>query len=513
MFFRLKLLLILLCAAFLGIADVCEAVIMQKGGLRVQAKVQTMGIWRTTSAPDTNPIPITGGDLVQQRNTVMLEWDHQLGNIIGDLGFHYYLQPRAFYDGVWDYGPSEFSDEETREKYGFYNQDQIDDLKKDLELFIGYGDLTFRDAFLRVGRQVFQWGEMSTIRILDDCIPVDYQSLGVDLEERLVPMDLVRGSYTIFDVGPFASMSFEGYYIPGSIDDKWGADFISGSHIDPPIGRRSGPSPLSVVENYTDDDRFGVRIGAMIGELQLYLAAYRKYSDAPAVRYIQPMKYGFPSARPYLEKVIEPVDVYGGSFNYYLASVDSVLRGEFGYFKDTPLTYGGLLGPAINAGHPVPLPPGFPSSYYITSGDVHHHDVIKWGIAVDKDFVFQTLNPWESFRTTVEFINRSIMDYDSKMTYPWPDPETGQPITVDRNDFSVVSVISTRYFDTKLNPRITLIYDISTQTFMCLPAIDFSNGGYLHFEIGYQFTASGTYEGMGYLKNNDEVTLKLTYYF
>ncbi|MCG8633094.1 MAG: hypothetical protein MI863_04655, partial [Desulfobacterales bacterium] len=57
------------------------------------------------------------------------------------------------------------------------------------------------------------------------------------------------------------------------------------------------------------------------------------------------------------------------------------------------------------------------------------------------------------------------------------------------------------------------IYDISTQTFMFLPAVILSNGGNLNFEIGYRYTASDTYEGLGFLKDNDELTLKLTYYF
>ena len=449
-----------------------------------------MGIWRTQTTPETNPIPIEAGEMVQQRNTIMVEVDHDMGKVAGDLALRYYLQPRAYYDGVWDYGPDVFSDDDTRSQYGFDNREQIDDLKKDLEFFLGFADLSYNDAFLRLGKQVFQWGEMSTVRILDACIPTDNQSLGVDLEERLVPLTLARGGYTFFDVGPASSMTIEGYYINGGIDDTYGEDIIDGSAVVPPTGRSSSPSSLETEEDFTDDDRYGIRLGAMFGDTQLYLAHYRKYSDSPSVQLIMPS-----GAMPYIQKSTETIDVFGGSFSRFFSSFDGVIRGEIGYFVDEPMTYGSDSSPAVN------------------NGEVPHHDVLRWGVAVDKNWVLPALNPLREFVTTLELVGTSIQNYDSRLTYSWPDPETGEAIKVQRHNFKMVAVASTEYYDGKLNPRFSAIYDISTQTFMFLPAVILSNGGNLNFEIGYRYTASDTYEGLGFLKDNDELTLKLTYYF
>ena len=204
------------------VPSVCMAILVDKkqGKWSLLGRLKLEATFRTVDAPDNNPIPIEAGDLVTQRNLLFLEWRHDLGNITSWLSFNYFLQFRFFYDSAWDVGPDVLKDDGTRNFYLFDNRDVIDDLKWDADLFIGYFDLASGPVFLRVGRQVMSWGEMTTLRILDGINPTDNTSLAVDLLERLVPLFMARVNLAFDYVGPFSSVSLDPPLVLWNLQDS-----------------------------------------------------------------------------------------------------------------------------------------------------------------------------------------------------------------------------------------------------------------------------------------------------
>ncbi len=460
--------------------------VSKSGKFRMQGKIQVMGVMRTSDSADTTPVPIESGDLIQQRNTLMLEIRHNLGEVKGiELG--YYLLPRVYYDGIWDYGPDVFSDENLRrDEYGLTNTEQISDEKWDAEIFHGYLDINRDSSYMRLGRQVFQWGEMTTLRILDACIPTDNQSIAVDLEERLYPLWLARVGHSMFDLGPFSTASIEGYYVPGAIEDDYGEETIMGSYIMPPIGRNNPSPPGGYVKNETDDDRYGVRLGFTLGELGIYLAHFNKYYDSPS-----PVLY---QDDYHVEMVIDTIDVYGGSFNYYTPMLDIVIRGEYGLFLDEGRTVAHSLSHATSLDE-------------LSTFDIH-----RYGVAIDKNIPLRWLNPYKDIRTTLEYIGSTIKDHDDQMTYPWLDPDTGERVYVDENANQLVLVLNTEYANESLVPTLVFIYDIGPKTFLVVPKIEYKIN-YFTVSASYRHVESDTYQNMGFLQNDNEFSLKLTYFF
>ena len=67
--------------------------------------------------------------------------------------------------------------------------------------------------FLRIGRQNLSWGETDAFRLLDQINPLDASFGGflVSLDDRRVPLDMVRAVYSFEDVGPFSELNIESY--------------------------------------------------------------------------------------------------------------------------------------------------------------------------------------------------------------------------------------------------------------------------------------------------------------
>ena len=523
-------------------------------------KLKAETTFRTRSTPDNNPIPIEAWDMTSQRNLLFLEFRHDLGDVTKWLELSYYLQGRVFYDGVWDYGPSIFSSDRERAKYLLDNRDQINDLKWDADLFIGYLDMTSGPFFMRVGRQVMSWGEMSTLRVMDAINPTDNSSLAVDLLERLVPLFMVRTNMAFDNVGPFDSVSIQGYYVPGAIDNTSGEDIIDGSPMLPPIGRdKPGDflSTLKLVSDVVDDDltsdRYGVKLGLMFKGLDLSFAYFRTYSDQPVpnldISAFQPVylnfrtfpfgSFGQPdfllSALNWAlgnQKLkvlldVEPVDVYGGSFNYYLSKIDTVVRGEVAFYKNVPKMTAGSV-PALaeglaqkifipGIGSLAPIVPLLPPSLTelvlpFSTGTVATFDVLKYGLGFDKWMKIPPLNR-EDFMFILEYVGTWTTDYrKNTILKPWYEPNDD---VIYETEFSntFVLITNTNYFNGNLTPQLVAMFEVEPRALSLIPSVRYEWRKF-QFEASYFFTVSDNYNGnLGMLETRDEVSLSVTLNF
>ena len=219
----------------------------------------------------------------------------------------YTLVFRAAYDGVYDYGPAEY-----RTNYQYHNpalivpfgntplniaatRGRLRDVASHRErLFQAFVEGDFGDLFLRFGRQILAWGETDVFRLLDNINPIDNSFGGflIPLDERRVPLDMLRASYAIPHIPgiPFYEMFLEGF---GAIDKKVA--------FDPGIPQGSpwqlpNFAPSNTLETVRDvpaanfhHARGGVQFKfstpmPLIQEAQFGIAHYYTYLDTPAVQ-------------------------------------------------------------------------------------------------------------------------------------------------------------------------------------------------------------------------------------
>jgi len=206
------------------------------------------------------------GHLRQNRFYVEAEWDHDLDSLmksfgplplLADLPFKiddlkYHLTYRGEGEGVYNWGPSEFrtSDAYRQLLSGQPTWNDLDgppngsnvstvynpprsctlDTCPDIpqarhklrhvatvrnRLFQAYADMSIGDLFIRAGRQILVWGETDAFRLIDNINPVDSSFGGflISLDERRVPLDMIRASYRVGEYGDVISEAqLEGFF-------------------------------------------------------------------------------------------------------------------------------------------------------------------------------------------------------------------------------------------------------------------------------------------------------------
>jgi len=498
--------LLLAAALILGAVGRSHAIYVNKSNtIFVQGKFNTLATLRTADAPDTNMIPIDAGDLVQHRTTLIIDLKHDLGEFFRDTTVSYYVQGRAFYDGVWDYGPSSFSSDPKRHRLGLHNGSEIDDEKWDVELFQGYVDMNWGGFSARIGKQALSWGEMSVLRIFDGSNPLDNQSVGVDLEERILPLGMLKLLYATYDLPFLESSSFEGYYIP-SLEDYSGEEIIAGSAIMPPIGRYSSDNPyppLPFVEREIDDPRYGIRVGGILGDLQANLGYYRKYADVAGSRlHTSPIcidvmgSCQMAEAPDSIEFITEVVDVFGGTFNYYWPTLDVVVRGESAYYVGEPMQVEGV---------------NVPADY--SAGRIPDYDVVRYGLAFDKNVRISLLNNNKDFVLKFEYIGAKIVNFNDGTLWGWDDPDSGKTLYKNEYNNQFVFIAANDWLSGNIEFQFTSIYNVEAEALLLIPKVILSRHGNAELSLSYRHTEAGTYKGIGYLQDANEAQFGFSYFF
>jgi hypothetical protein len=254
----------------------------------LRARIYSQGSIRVEDSSATT-VPVTeAGQLIQHRNFFNPELDAKLTSYLNwmkggaldwlmpdDLRFR--IAGWGFYDGIYDYGTSQFNTQErilnasfnngvqcpnrtasgaclTVKPGGWFTMGpniklqkaggtfpnltpstfgtvfpgyQVDnprsiygDTERVNELYLSYSKGPF---FLRFGRQSISWGESDTIALLDQSNPFDL-TLGApgffeDIDEARIPLYTARASYNLFDsLGPLSSGFVESYWVPGDLD-------------------------------------------------------------------------------------------------------------------------------------------------------------------------------------------------------------------------------------------------------------------------------------------------------
>jgi hypothetical protein len=489
----------------------------------------------------------------------------------------YHLTFRGEYEGVYDYGPSEFR---TAEQYVTgpssdpnvtLPDNPITGLSVDVlnarrrlrdigshraRLFQAFIDAEFGDLFIRFGRQNLSWGETDAFRLLDQINPLDSSFGGflIPLDERRVPLDMLRVKYFLGSYGPFEEAFIEMY---GAIDDDVSFDpgAAQGSAWTlPNLGK-----PSSAILNQTTspsrtftDMRGGGRlvwnmsVDSFTGTFSF--AHYYTYFDTPTVEVtVQP---GFPliafpdgySSHTFLRP--QRGQITGGtatfSVPYELAqklflSGEPVIRTEFAFFRDEPRYRQEELDPFLFHSNQRQRCRGVTAPLDCLANGRRTGNSVNLVIGIDHNQYIRFLNPNQTFFLTTQFFYKHLLDAADRKNIPGapfvksgevlPVPDfitdgiisVGQPLEPvfvrhPTDQFLQTFVVATQYRSGTIVPAAAVFYDWEG-AWVFQPGVTFIYDPF-RFSVDYSFLTAGQLKGssgVSLLRDRDNVYFRIEY--
>lgn len=428
-------------------------------------------------------------------------------------------------------------------------------------LFQAYFEGSVGNLFWRIGRQVWSWGETDGFRLLDQINPIDSSFGGflISLDERRVPLDMLRLEYRIGDIGPISELSLHLY---GAVDNKVG--FAPGTPAGSPwtlpnLGKPSATTRgIQIKPSRTlSDIRGGGRFYFNLFDATFSLAHYYTYFDTPALQvYVrdQNLDLGqikFPLSTfndGYSAHAVQTaplVQVTGASTTFAVESLYSVVRSEFAYFRNEPRFRQSRIDPFTfvlsqpSIGQHVTDPTtGEPA---ITGGR-ELGDSINYVLGADVNQYIRFLNPYQTFFFSTQIFYKHLVNavdsgpicLDAKCTrkasvqegevLPVPQANiayTGQEslgaveprfIRQSTDQFLQTLFIGTSYLSGQLSPGLTIFYDWSG-AFVYQPAFTVSHDPW-RFSMSYSILDAGTLKGnsgVSLLRDRDNVLFQVEY--
>jgi len=431
------------------------------------------------------------GHLRQSRYFVEAELRHNLDRLIkegfgpltllNELPFRmrnvkYNLTGRFEYDGVYDYGPAEY-----RTAFQYYNEElvppfsgrtaNIGAARQTLRntavfrarLFQAFIEADMGPLWLRFGRQILAWGETDAFRLLDNINPLDNSFGGflVPLDERRVPLDMLRASYQIpdIDVLPIFDTYLEGF---AAIDNATSIDpgIPNGSPWQLPNSLPSASTKFTKSlppTNFTHT-RGGVQFKFSsplppLDDAQIGLAQYWTYLDIPAVQtFVQgdpnsglffPLAIQQGPAQNFLALAVQSVpstSITGASMTtsipaqyvrYIGLSGEPILRTELAYFHREPRFTQSQLDPFVYALGSCGSGGRLNGNGFCTGGR-RLGDSWNFALGFDINQFIRWLNPHQSVFVTTQFFYKHLNGAAKRRVIPPVGSYIpGQPVLFD----------------------------------------------------------------------------------
>lgn len=476
----------------IGIGSANAAWLNREKTIEVKGKLQSRVSVSTEDTEGFTSPEADAWNFVQHRNLAYLEFNHQLDPIgWGDIDLQYHLLGRFLYEGVYDYGADEYQDVKER------NRDEIEDFQTDADLWEGYADITKGAAFVRIGRQSLAWGETDLFRLLDNVNPLDntYGGLYEDLDDRRIPLWMLRSNYNFDKVGPIQNFMIEGYWVPGFVDMEIAPFAPAGTRYAYPLPDIAPFENVIVKpEKEMKNSRYGIRHTGILGENLNYTIAYmRTILDTFGAR----IKTDFASTFEQ-ELVYDPIDIVGASMNYYSAPIDTIFRAEVACFFDEA-----VFIPELNMSPLYTLSPG--------SGTIPEKDILRYMVGVDKFMFIRFLNPNNMFFLSFQYFGQYVIDHDDRMRQAVPLPPAGDTFPKAKElEHQFTFTANTNYMQGKIEPQIAIAADVRGAWFI-QPQVNFKIDP---FRLLVQYNMIfGEETSFGLLKDRDQLTVALSFLF
>lgn len=545
------------------------------------------------------------GHVRQLRTFLEASWDHDLDRHIKkgwgpfsllralpfDLrGVGYHLAFRGEYEGVYDIGPSEFRTAKENRKLDFpltgtMPEDAIAKQRRDLRnvgshrerLFQAYVEARIGDVHARLGRQILAWGETDAFRLLDNINPLDFSFGGflLPLDERRVPLDMLRLSYTIGRMGPLSEMYLEGFI---ALDDAvtWDPGIPAGS----PWGLPTLGLPNTLVypvidepDANFDDARGGLQFKFNsdmpgVGDVTFGVAHFYTFLDLPAAQMKlargaaagipaffpddDPDGAGFPTddtngdgipdrtvgaiAKLYADAARTQISGASATFalpQHLAQSVgiagEPIVRMELAYFHDEPryrqIDFEPLL--VLNSEECRQTRPGG-----ICAGKRRLGDSWNFVLGVDVNHYIRWLNPDQSFFFSTQFFYKHLLDAAKRKPLPRfgalsgivdgeiaPVPAYLYTPTLQFkmahnpvDQYLQTFIAATSYYSGQINPALILFYDWYG-AFVAQPQVTLSRDP-LRFTMSYSMIEASEIKGasgISILRDRDNVLFQIEY--
>ncbi len=503
-----------LCCALViaGLAGSARAVYIDADRtFEVTGKVQSRVSIRLQDSEGFTAPPISVGNLVQWRNIAYLEINHDLKKLQGqvdilkplewlELSAKYHLVGRFMYDGIYDFGPQAFRDVKDRDK------ENITSFGHQYDLWAFYVDLSRGPAFFRFGKQNLAWGETDVFRLLDQINPLDgtFGGFFEDLDDRRIPLWMLRGSYNFGVLGPIDSFTVEGFWVPGNWD----------AHVSPlsPYGTAYSiplPPPSPMLQQRTlypaktmSNSRWGVRVMAMLWGMNLSVAHYKTFMDLPTPLFVVEPDPA-PIGTTYQELHFDDIQITGASMSFWESWTDTVVRAEAAWFWSEA-----VFIPEINtplAPLPVPIPgiPGIPQT-----GQIPEKDFLRAMIGLDKNVWIRPLNKSQTFVVSLQYFAQWVPDYDSRMMQSVPMYPDFSYAAVKEVEGQFTMLVNSTYLNGKVTPQMVLGYDVRG-AWLIQPSVSLLREP---FRLMIQYSAiTGNFTGMGIFRDRDQISFSLSY--
>lgn len=524
--------------ALLGIAATGEAFYIDKEKtFEISGKASTRATLRMQGSEGFTYPETDLGDLVQHRNLGLIEVDHDLKNLVDEIGIlypfraldmevKYHLLGRFLYEGIYDYGPRAY------QKVAENDPENFRQFKQSYDLWEAYADFSRGPLFLRIGRQILAWGETDVFRLLDGINPLDNTFGGFfeDLDDRRIPLWMLRSSVNFGDLGSLHTITLEGFLVPGPLDAHVSPWSPYGSPYAAPLPEFIAPAiRIKTPSRAWSESRWGARLQALIGSnLNVSIAHYQTFLDMPSLRSViignPPVLADLNSLQMWGE--FPEVRITGGSFNYWESLTDFVIRGEVAWFWGNPvfipeMTSALFYGPQIELPDPVldalaevlgldirdlglrglPLNP--------KSGTVPRKDMLKYMIGFDKNIWIRPLNRKNVFFVSGQYFGRYVPKFDRRMRqaaliypslkdYPYED----------RFEHTFTLLVSSTYMKGNFLPQVSAAYD-PQGSIMVQPQVTYIWEP-LRFMVQYT-NIMGSWNSMGFFRDRDQISVVVSY--
>lgn len=492
----------LVVAVFLGsvmtqsLSHATEYFFLGENPLEVKGKLDARASIRADKPEGWTFPKVAEGNLIQQRNLALIELNQTLAKQTETTGeIKYHIVGRALYDGVYDYGPKGFKDVRNN------NKEEIDDFKKDAQVWEAYFDYTKGPVFFRVGRQNLSWGETDIFRLLDRINPLDDTFGGTfeDLDDRRIPIWMVRGMYNFGNVGPVSALTLEGFFNPGMGEQKVAPYAPYGTAYAFPTPPPSIPTRIHTPEKTFDSSRMGIRLGGVIGDnYNFSLAQYRTLALTSYASDIPPAVVTFDPSAPggpaFQDIYYKNVWITGASLNFYEPHLKGVVRSEVAWFWKEP-----VFIPQINA----PLLFG-----NFESGKIPEKDVLRYMVGFDKNFWVRSLNDKSMMNVFLQYFAEYYPSFDDRQRIPLNKFPNGEFMNQVRYDQKITLIGYTSYMEGTLTPQLAVAYD-PRRAWLVIPSIEKKYDPW-GFKLAYSGIWGKEDVSLGILRDRKQVSFNIT---
>ena len=485
------------------------------------------------------------GQMIQERNLVDGEVYHDVKRWAGSgmpffdkLGYRFRI--KYFYDALYDFGPHQWSSPRTTAQHGNPIPSVQASLYRGIKtaqhyntqhdpIWNAYIEGAKGPVFLRVGRQDLAWGETDGFRLLDMIEPLDGRfgfPLVEDLDDRRIPLWMVRGTINLGTWGPFSNTTIDSFLVPGTIDNQIAPITPSGN----PFALANPPGNSIIVKPYKNmgNSRGGGRLIATIAnKVTASIAHYVTYNDLPSAR-IQVNSYDInpniiPNAFVVLPDAAFLVELYQqqitGASATFAVPFDpyTIIRSEFAQFWDErQFQTGSNLAPT---GPPQqtalgPLPTG--------AGTLPTRNVARWMIGADRNVWIRWLNPSNTFLLSGQYFHSYIQGFQDNMQIAavratrFGSPP-GVPVYSTSFDFAnqkesdvtFTYSVSSQYYHGTITPGVFGMYNIRGVNAV-VPSVGYQIGSNIQLVLKYAFI-TGTYNGLGFFRDRDQLLFRVQY--